>query len=63
VYKFWRVVEVLPDGKVQVCTRRGKRLVVAQDDPALRPASWWERLVRRGRFPPLPSPEHSPSPQ
>jgi hypothetical protein len=52
VEKFWRVVAVAPDGKLEICTRRGKRHTVAADDPALRPASWWERLRYRRRFPP-----------
>jgi hypothetical protein len=51
VDKLWRVVAVLPAGKVEVCTRRGKRHAVAQDDPALRHASWWERGFHRRRFP------------
>src|SRR4051794_34065496 len=53
VDKFWRVVSVRPDHKLVVCTRRGKRHTVDADDPALRPASWLERLLFRHRFPAL----------
>lgn len=51
VEKFWRVIAVLPDGKLEICTRRGKRHTVSAEDPALRPASWWERFLYRHRFP------------
>jgi hypothetical protein len=53
VDKYWRVVAVLPGRQLLLCTRRGKRHTVAADDPALHPASWWERLLFRRRFPPL----------
>ena len=53
VEKCWRVAAVHPDGMLVVCTRRGKRHTVAADDPALRPAHWWERLLFRHRFPAL----------
>jgi hypothetical protein len=61
VEKFWVVVAVERTNKVIVCTRRGKRLAVDADDPALRRAGWLERLMFRRRFPvsiaqsPLPS--------
>lgn len=55
VDKFWRVTEVLADGTVKICTRRGKVHQVAVTDPALRPASWWERLLYRRRFPNAPT--------
>jgi hypothetical protein len=54
VDKFWRVVSVEPDHQVVVCTRRGKHNTVSAVDPALRRASWWERLLFRHRFPSLP---------
>ena len=57
VDKFWRVVAVQPDHKLVILTRRGKRLTVADYDPALRPASWWERLFLRHRFPAATPPE------
>jgi len=53
VDKFWRVIAVQPDRKVVVCTRHGKQRTVAADDPALRRASWWQRLLFRHRFPSL----------
>ncbi len=51
VDKFWRVISVRPTHEVVICTRRGKQHTVAADDPALRRASWWERLLFRHRFP------------
>lgn len=51
VDKFWRVVAILPDNLVEICTRRGKRHTLPDSDPALRPAAWWERLLYRHRFP------------
>jgi hypothetical protein len=54
VDKYWRVLAVRPDGKIEVCTRRGKRHAVDAADPALRPASWWDRLFCRHRFPAPP---------
>lgn len=49
--KYWRVIAVLPDDTVRICTRRGKEHTVSVSDPALRPAHWWERLLYRRRFP------------
>jgi len=53
VDKFWVVTEVGSDGKLLVRTRRGKQYELEPDDPALRKARWWERLLYRGRFPSL----------
>jgi hypothetical protein len=53
VSKFYRVISVLPDHHILVCTRRGRQRTLAEDDPALRRAHWWERLLLGGRFPPL----------
>ena len=50
VDKYWVVEEVLDGGKIQLCTRRGKRNVVDANDSQLRLASWWERWIYRGRF-------------
>lgn len=50
VDKYWIVTDVLPDGAVQVMTRRGKQLQFASLDPNLRRASWWQRLRCRRRF-------------
>lgn len=51
VKKFWLVAEVRNDGTIAAITRRGKRRLVRGDDPRLRPARWWERLLYRSRFP------------
>ena len=53
VDKFWRVIVVQPDHKVIVCTRRGKQCTLADDDPALHRANWWQRLLYQHRFPTL----------
>jgi hypothetical protein len=50
VDKFW-VVSAANDTQVVLKTRRGKVHVVDRDDPHLRLASWWERLIGRRRFP------------
>jgi hypothetical protein len=50
VDKFWGVV-LAEGGWVVLVTRRGKQHTVMADDPNLRPARWWERLVYRDRFP------------
>jgi hypothetical protein len=52
VPKFYRVIAVEPDHRVVVRTRRGRQHTLAADDPALRRAHWWERLLLGGRFPP-----------
>ena len=56
VKKYWLVLEVQPDGRLKVVTRRGKHRVLPTSDPRLRPARWWESLFQRGRFPSLPLP-------
>jgi hypothetical protein len=66
VDKFWTVVAVQPNNEIVVCTRRGKQLTLAADDPALRRANWLERLLFRHRFPalkpavPTTAPQDSP---
>ena len=50
--KYWTVVAVQPTGKIVVCTRRGKTNTLDPNDPNLREATWWERLLLRHRFPP-----------
>ena len=57
VDKFWVVADLKPDGKVLLRTRRGKEHLIEADNPRLRHANWWERLVYRGRFPQFPA-EH-----
>ena len=49
VDKFWIVADVA-EAELTVRTRRGKQHVLAADDPNLRHARWWERLVYRQRF-------------
>jgi hypothetical protein len=51
VSKFYRVISV-PPRQVVVRTRRGRQRTLADDDPALRRAHSWERLLFRHRFPP-----------
>jgi hypothetical protein len=51
VDKYWIVVEVRPNGRLLAQTRRGKRHLIQADDPSLRRATWWERLLRGDRFP------------
>jgi hypothetical protein len=55
VDKFWIVAEVRGGDKLLLRTRRGKEHLVDTDDRQLRPASWWEKLVYRNRFPTLPN--------
>ena len=52
VDKFYRVIAAGPGDEVVVRTRRGRRHTLAADDPALRRARWWERLLWRSRFAP-----------
>ncbi len=51
VDKFWVVVDTTAEDEVVLQTRRGKQHRVKVDAPRLRRASWWERLLYRGRFP------------
>lgn len=57
--KYWTVVTVQPTGKVVVCTKRGKVHTLDANDPVLRAATWWERLLLRRRFPPMGIAVHS----
>jgi hypothetical protein len=52
VDKFWGVAGT-DKGRVILVTRRGKQHIVHSDDPNLRPARWWERILYRDRFPHL----------
>ena len=54
VRKYWRVLDVRPDGTVAVVTRRGKYRVLPISDPCLRPARWWENVFLASRFPEPP---------
>lgn len=51
VDKFWVVFECRTDGSIVLLTRRGKQHVIQADNPRLRLARWWERLLYRKRFP------------
>lgn len=51
VDKFWRVGRTLNGDQLLLVTRRGKTRTVSASDPLLRPAGWFDRLVRRNRFP------------
>ncbi|WP_286764887.1 MULTISPECIES: hypothetical protein [Rhodopirellula] len=50
VEKYWVVEEVLDNDRLKICTRRGKRHLVDANDPSMRKARWWERLLYRSRF-------------
>jgi hypothetical protein len=52
VPKFYRVISVEADRRIVVRTRQGRQHTLAADDPALRRAHWWERLLFASRFPP-----------
>lgn len=55
IEKYWRVAAVLPDGRLEVLTRRGKRHTVEANDPRLRPANIFERWFLASKFPPAQS--------
>lgn len=57
--KFWIVAEILDGDRLLLRTRRGKEHVIQQDDPNLRAARWWERMLYRNRFPVSASPVSS----
>tara|TARA_R110002049_G_scaffold27321_4_gene94482 strand:- start:21568 stop:21888 length:321 start_codon:yes stop_codon:yes gene_type:complete len=50
VEKYWVVDELLESGELRIRTRRGKQHIVQPDDPRLRKAKWWHRLLRGDRF-------------
>lgn len=50
VEKYWVVVDVLEDGDLVVCTRRGKRHSIKPDEYQVRKANLWDRFFRRERF-------------
>ena len=51
VDKYWLVERVLPDGRLDLVTRRGKLHTVDADDPRLRPANLIEKLIKGHLFP------------
>lgn len=53
VDKFW-VVTAIENGHLVLMTRRGKQHTVETNDPNLRHARWWERLLYRERFQQIP---------
>ena len=53
VDKFWVVAESEDDNTLLLHTRRGKQHRVEANNPHLRRATWWERLLYRDRFPQL----------
>ena len=50
VRKLWKVVGVGDNGRIEVVTPRGKRRLLAADDPRLHRASPWEVLGFRVRW-------------
>jgi hypothetical protein len=60
VKKFYRVLAVLAGHRIVVLTKRGRQHTLEAEDPALRRAHWWERLLLRHRFPPLDQASSAP---
>ncbi len=50
VDKFWVVEEVLADGTIVAATRRGKKNRIKSNDPMLRRANLFQKLLYRTRF-------------
>ncbi len=61
VDKFWVVDEVLSNGQVRLCTRRGKQHTVDGDDTRLRTPRLWERWWYRDRFESIEQTDSPPS--
>lgn len=53
VEKYWVVRELTDHGTVIVQTRRGKTREIPVEDPRLKRASWWDKLIYRQKFPSL----------
>ncbi|WP_459554859.1 hypothetical protein [Lacunimicrobium album] len=51
VEKYWVVDHMIDDSQIVVRTRRGKERTIDLDDPCLRHANWWERVLSSHRFP------------
>ena len=62
VDKYWTVRDVLPDGKLNLVTRRGKQRSVSVQDFRLRHARWWEKWIYGDRFPNLQEIKAPPTP-
>lgn len=56
VEKYWIVKEICEDGSLLLKTRRGKEHHISPEDPSLRPATFWEKIVLSRRFPQLDTP-------
>ena len=50
VDKFWVVEKVMPDGKLQMRTSKGKLNIIDRNDPNLKRASLFQRLFWKARF-------------
>lgn len=50
IEKFWKVVQVIDDGTIEVETRRGKRHRLDKNTPLLRRAGLLHQLIYRDRF-------------
>lgn len=53
IKKYWRVEQVLQDGRIVAVTPLMEHHYLRRDDPNLRKASLLERLRYGARFPPL----------
>ncbi len=51
VDKYWVVAAIRPDGSLVLQTRRGKNHIVTVDDPRLRKASIFQRILKAKLFP------------
>jgi hypothetical protein len=52
--KYCCILELNEEGDAVLLTRRGGRLTVAVSNSRLRPARWWERILRAQLFPSWP---------
>ena len=52
VEEYARVAAVLPDGNLIIHTIDGAQHTLPAEEPMLRRAGWWERLMLRKNFPP-----------
>ena len=50
VDKYWVVESIVDENHIRICTRRGKRHLIAVDDERLHRANWWQRWWYRERF-------------
>ena len=56
IKKYWRVEQVLEDGRILAVTPLMEHYLLRRDDPNLRKASLLERLQYGARFPRLSAP-------